>query len=847
MPLIERQSTQHFKQASNWPRLIIRSLEILNEYDAAEPGPAFKDENRLATLALFCSLAHRNDQVDAHKIIANFEFVVPWVTVVYQGIINLPSTLPEFKDLLLQKFSSPDSTIPSESWDRLFSKIKTMHSFKLPLQLALGFSPICLFFPSLLMTKDMNRSWLFWIWHGLGGPRGDTLQRVECAAWLALNEIASGQCETWPRLRTFFRSLKTLGLEGVAHSDAIWLEGDPCFFEEPSTPYWRSISTPATTPPIIQPPGTTSATSTPSKPVTHRPVTRSLSGAIPSPDPKSSTSYSRSSSRSAGRGPCDKGLNSPSVSIRKREHGELLDTDTTVTPGAVKRRRGPNGASIRVIDIIDLTVETAQQVINLILDEEASVVTHYTGRTVAIARYTNIRGSYLLSPQFRFKDELEWFQGLLKASETQYEPLRRTSRARESMIASFSCSVLLRMDARRAQSIFRAKCIVSYGIPSADYGFGEEGFRTLTMHNLDKVVPVIDFSISPDHSREVHGSLSQLLASRSAFKPLAAPHFPMPNGVSPPPGFLSDVAAWDYMVGLPWCGIRWEMPRSALKWGAAFTRGAFSPLQFSPYGFATYIEVKVGTIVVVVARPKDAKDFASLDMTKGIVLDPLVVDQERMEFELLPLEAGSAFMWKPNTPMTFDRGIAIGPESYHALDVSTVDGVLDMLSVCNIMELANVLSYETYLRGGVSDFQRQQFIEARRLCRRMVAIVNSRLQFTDGKGRELDLHGDIWMRYLAIQVVATKEHKSYISTKRKPTISMQSLEMAVTTCFEGHAPFHRQYSEILATRTTDLAWPSSFPFHLSVRSRQKAFHSALELIDGCTGEDTIFYSKPSHM
>lgn len=56
-------------------------------------------------------------------------------------------------------FHSP-SLDPSSSF---ISSLKSVHSFKLPLQLSLAFSPLVLFLPSLIMSKDLNRVTMFWV------------------------------------------------------------------------------------------------------------------------------------------------------------------------------------------------------------------------------------------------------------------------------------------------------------------------------------------------------------------------------------------------------------------------------------------------------------------------------------------------------------------------------------------------------------------------------------------------------------------------------------------------------------------------------------------------------------
>ena len=50
----------------------------------------------------------------------------------------------------------------------------------------------------------------------------------------------------------------------------------------------------------------------------------------------------------------------------------------------------------------------------------------------------------------------------------------------------------------------------------------------------------------------------------------------------------------------------------------------------------------------------------------------------------------------------------------HIPDVFTTDGVVDLLSLCNLFEMINTLIYT------LSDLDRHRLIEARRLCRRMI-------------------------------------------------------------------------------------------------------------------------------
>lgn len=140
----------------------------------------------------------------------------------------------------------------------------------------------------------------------------------------------------------------------------------------------------------------------------------------------------------------------------------------------------------------------------------------------------------------------------------------------------------------------------------------------------------------------IHGTLSQILdASKTHSKAILAEDIPMPDGVSALPTLHSDVIAWNYTVDQPWCGRRWEMPRSALKWGTASIGCTFTSLDTSLNGFATYIEVKVGTQLVIIGTPP--QELGSLESFKCLLRSRGELGQKPAEatsFELFPLRAG---------------------------------------------------------------------------------------------------------------------------------------------------------------------------------------------------------------
>ncbi|RXW23263.1 hypothetical protein EST38_g2590 [Candolleomyces aberdarensis] len=145
-----------FKSASHWPNMILKGLRSLRECEKGDIGalltvPDIGDP----TTSIFTSLVHRKDVIEGHKIMSNFECTTAYLSLLLKGITDLPNTVPEFKDLVMNMCHG--SNLSDDAWEKFFDSMKSVHSFKLPLQFSLTTSPACLFLPSAFMTKDLNR------------------------------------------------------------------------------------------------------------------------------------------------------------------------------------------------------------------------------------------------------------------------------------------------------------------------------------------------------------------------------------------------------------------------------------------------------------------------------------------------------------------------------------------------------------------------------------------------------------------------------------------------------------------------------------------------------------------
>src|ERR1700709_817200 len=85
-------------------------------------------------------------------------------------------------------------------------------------------------------------------------------------------------------------------------------------------------------------------------------------------------------------------------------------------------------------------------------------------------------------------------------------------------------------------------------------------------------------------------------------------------------------------------------------------------------------------------------------------------------------------------------------------DLSTFDGVLDLFSLCNLAELMN-LTYEATYDQTILDVERVEFIEGRRIARRLVYWFSETHEL-HRNGAQVDIMSEIYWPYLLAQVSA---------------------------------------------------------------------------------------------
>ncbi|RXW15762.1 hypothetical protein EST38_g10093 [Candolleomyces aberdarensis] len=501
-----------FKQASNWPNLVIRGLRLLR--DCGDDHTLATCEGPFdATRSIFTSLVLRKDTIEGHKIMASL------CSKVYaeQGVTDLPSTVPEFQTLISN--ICKDNGLDADRWEAFFSSIKTVHSFKLPLLFALASSAACLFLPSSIMTKDLNRHLLLQIWQGLGGPRPEQLAKIDHILWRALFDVALGLHPMSTRFRAAFREIESLELSTVGFPDSEWLSGDLSFQEAMQTQHSRKPKSTRLPSPTRPPKPTQSSKPTDTQrrtspdllnPVeestaqaSHRPVTRSLAAQASGNQPAPAPVYPVSSPapRKKGRNQrvsTPRILKARATSVlstsseeatiaRKRTLSETSEPSATLSMKALKLE---DGNRLRVYETIDLTVEAiGPPVIDLTVDETDEIVKcsllSYGAISLILSSQVRfdsepftLRNSVSISQhtaRFHSREEAEWFTSLCRS--ITYFYLSHT----KPFFSVLSSERIDQLTVPELQNHLLHGAIVIPGTPQNKTGFGDASLRSLTL------------------------------------------------------------------------------------------------------------------------------------------------------------------------------------------------------------------------------------------------------------------------------------------------------------------------------------------------------------------------------
>jgi hypothetical protein len=110
----------------------------------------------------------------------------------------------------------------------------------------------------------------------------------------------------------------------------------------------------------------------------------------------------------------------------------------------------------------------------------------------------------------------------------------------------------------------------------------------------------------------------------------------------PPPKVASDRHAWISTIGRLYCKRQQSPPFSHTTWAAAATAHFLTPWLLGPEGSCTYIDALVGSIWVVVARPRKGDQYQLFGThLYGDGFDPFSANAHLWDMDGVVLGAGS--------------------------------------------------------------------------------------------------------------------------------------------------------------------------------------------------------------
>ncbi|KAF8803055.1 hypothetical protein BYT27DRAFT_7110753, partial [Phlegmacium glaucopus] len=165
----------------------------------------------------------------------------------------------------------------------------------------------------------------------------------------------------------------------------------------------------------------------------------------------------------------------------------------------------------------------------------------------------------------------------------------------------------------------------------------------------------------------------------------------------------------------------------------------------------------------------------------------------------------------------------------HLPDVATFEGVLDLFSFCNILELSNVTHPGSYGLPGLGVSERLEMIRGHAASRAIVEWVITHYEFAQSK----DL-GKFYYDYLAYQTRSLVNSKRFaekngiFSSNGTPIAT--NLEKLIGKSFEPTHPFWDSWNKYCDEEQLDFAWPSSAE-RPTIRLRDLPLASKLRLLN----------------
>ena len=159
-------------------------------------------------------------------------------------------------------------------------------------------------------------------------------------------------------------------------------------------------------------------------------------------------------------------------------------------------------------------------------------------------------------------------------------------------------------------------------------------------------------------------------------------------------------------------------------------------------------------------------------------------------------------------------------------DVSNFNGLQDLFSLCNIVEMANILHPESYSDEGLRVSVRQDMISGRALSRAIVAWVISNYDI------EVVSTETFYWNYLAYQAHAVCFAKKFGDSKKAYSFTgvplAKKVQNLIESSFHGIEKFWEQWDSFEGLEPQNFAWPNDD--QLVVKTRTTKIKGAYTLV-----------------
>lgn len=144
----------------------------------------------------------------------------------------------------------------------------------------------------------------------------------------------------------------------------------------------------------------------------------------------------------------------------------------------------------------------------------------------------------------------------------------------------------------------------------------------------------------------------------------------------------------------------------------------------------------------------------------------------------------------------------------HIPDIFTFDGLLDVLSLCNLMELGNVIHYKTYTTEGMGSSERRRMIMGRIISHQVREWLAANIEIYDPSATTIlrSLDRDVFYHYLGSQAAALvhyRKHAPISGATGHVDFRLEDLVSQITQNLAHHPQFREYYDLAVDPKTFD--------------------------------------------